>query len=259
MGIGMRGFAAIVLVLGVLSAGCAAAGPAALQDEAVPTESVSAIHGVFRPYIWVPAFDGSIALDGTRAEAKGNPWSIGYGAGVDVNEDRWAFVADASQVFIDGGLDPAPFSPGPSFEEEEQRFTIVEASAGPCILGRRGEKLRADVLVGFRLERHWLEFRSDDGDKKTVDDKTWIDPTIGARLLWRPSEKFSLQVRGDAGLPAMSGPTWEFFAGIAVGNPAEAHVAFGFRALRVNFERGNDDFGISTHLAGAWIGLEVPF
>jgi hypothetical protein len=278
--------ALLLLALVPAAAGCAAparlpALPGPLRSAAGPASAAAAGDWDDAPaggektslvsvglFAWVPTFNGSLTLDGFEARPDGDPLVLGTGVSAEFRSEDFVGVGDLVAMRLDDDL-AARAQPGPDFSEMRQRLGILEFAAGPRLLagpgdgpgaGRPGGRVEADLLFGLRFVQYRLRFRDPvTREREDIADRLWGDPTVGARLEWSPLPALVLGVRGDAGIPVMSGPTWQVLAGFALGTPGKAQLTAGFRALRVDYEDRSGHFHVDALLAGPWLGFDVGF
>jgi hypothetical protein len=113
-----------------------------------------------------------------------------------------------------------------------------------------------------------LKFKGDFRDRfNNVDqDKSWVEPLLGARTIWDLSERWTVTAAGDiAGVAFGSDFAWDAFGligyrfGLFGENNAKALA--GYRALSQDYTDGSgrDKFKWDVTLHGPILGLDIGF
>jgi hypothetical protein len=90
--------------------------------------------------------------------------------------------------------------------------------------------------------------------------RDWVDPFLGGRVLWRPSEKWLMGFRTDVGgFTVSSDFTFNVNAEVAYRINEWLFVNGGYRALYTDYETGsgNDRFEFDMWLHGPWVGVGI--
>jgi hypothetical protein len=92
--------------------------------------------------------------------------------------------------------------------------------------------------------------------------KYWVDPFVGGRVLWRPSEKWLLGFRTDfGGFTVNSQFTFNVNAEVAYKINSWLTVNGGYRALYTDYTNGsgNDKYALNMWIHGPWMGMGAEF
>ena len=139
--------------------------------------------------------------------------------------------------------------------------------ASPCLV-RNMPALVLEVLSGARYTylrtKISLEIQGTVGTVKRDADKSrdWVDPFLGGRVVWRPSEKWLTAFRVDVGgFNASSNLTLNLNAEAAYMINKLLFLNVGYRALYDNYETGSGDnrFAYKMWMYGPWMGVGVDF
>ena len=88
-------------------------------------------------------------------------------------------------------------------------------------------------------------------------DKDWVEPVVGARLIWETPSDFFLLTRGDIsgfGVADGSDLTWNLLGGVGYRPWERASVGLGYRVYSIDYSDGNgaDEFGLVATLHGPY-------
>ena len=147
----------------------------------------------------------------------------------------------------------------------EEVAAAVVRRPGSAVTERDLRRFAASRLAPAKVPRRiWfvdteLELRPGILPGVTVDqNKSWTDPIVGTRLGVQLTDRLSLQALGDVGgFGAGSDLTWQAFAGIGYRFHPRWTFTAGYRALAVDFERG--DFELDVIMHGPVLGLGFRF
>lgn len=139
--------------------------------------------------------------------------------------------------------------------------------ASPCLVADMPE-LVAEVLGGARYQyirtkvnldlAGRLRERSFEADES----KSWVDPFVGGRILWRPGENWITSLETDlGGFGAGSDFTFNIRAEAAYRINRWFFVNGGYRALYTDYETGSgsDGFDYNLWVHGPFFGVGVEF
>ena len=92
----------------------------------------------------------------------------------------------------------------------------------------------------------------------------WVEPFVGGRLIWDLNDKWSLNVRGDAGgfgIGSASDLTWQITGGVDYKISKNMTFNAGYRYLEIDYSRGSglDELGSDARVKGPVIGLTILF
>jgi hypothetical protein len=152
-----------------------------------------------------------------------------------------------------------------SFNEGAFSYDVYTS---PCMVGNMPE-LTLEVLGGARYtylrSKVHLEIQGPLGNTRTLDadnSRDWVDPIVGGRLLWRPTQKWLMSLRTDVGGFGLgSDITFNINAEVAYRIYKGIYANAGYRALYMDYETGsgNDKFAFDMWIHGPWMGLGVEF
>ena len=203
-----------------------------------------------------------------RYEVSKGPWGFLLDGMFLKLEDRAAF---AKQIQI-----PILVPPGFTLQGRVKvmsETSINEAAvsydvyASPCLVGNM-PRLVLEVLTGARYTylRTRLRFEIQLPGKTLTPgfdkSKQWVDPFLGGRVVWRPSEKWLTAFRADVGgFNVSSNLTLNLNAEAAYRISKLFFLNVGYRALYDNYETGSGDnrFAYKMWLYGPWMGVGVDF
>ncbi len=214
-------------------------------------------------------FHGKIdfTMDG-RFEVSKGPWGL-YG------EIEYVRLSDSGEGRKD--IDVPIFRP-PGFTiqgnaEVISVYSVGEAAltydvyASPCLVANMPE-LIAEVLAGARYQyirtKANLELAGPLRDRsfEADDSKSWVDPFVGGRILWRPGESWITSLETDfGGFGAGSDFTFNIRAEAAYRITKWFFVNAGYRALYTDYESGSGDekFAYNLWVHGPFFGVGAEF
>jgi hypothetical protein len=96
------------------------------------------------------------------------------------------------------------------------------------------------------------------------DSRDWVEPLVGGRIRLDLNEKFSLNVRGDAGgfgVGSASTLTWNFIPGCAYKLNEKVTFDFSYRIFDMNYSngRGTNELAMDVKAYGPVIGMTIIF
>lgn len=221
------------------------------------------------PYLWAISLDGDAVAAGNAFDVDA-PFTdtldnsdtlIGLMAHIEVGKGDWSLFFDPAFSIV--GYDDVPTESGPA--DLEITSTWLEFGGGWRLLDRpmgddAARRLRVDAIAGARVTSLELDVELDAGGGND-DDKTWVEPFIGARASMNFAENWSLRVRGDiGGFGLGSDFAWQAVAVIGwrfdlFGVPST--LFGGYRALGQDYEDGRFEWDVIAH--GPMLGLELRF
>ena len=150
----------------------------------------------------------------------------------------------------------------------QMSFTMTDLAAfyrlGTFALGGQGSTASFDLLAGARIWTLDMKLSAEYmqmGDSVHMQ-KSWVDPTIGARTSIRFNDRWYGELRGGVGgFGASSTFTWDTMALIGYNFWENATVLGGYRAVGLNYESGSgrNNFKANATLHGPVIGLAFTF
>lgn len=150
----------------------------------------------------------------------------------------------------------------------QMSFTMTDLAAfyrlGTFALGQQGSTASFDLLAGARIWTLDMKLSADYmqlGDSVHMQ-KSWVDPTIGARTNIHFSKNWYGELRGGVGgFGANSTFTWDAMALIGYNFWENATILGGYRAVGLNYESGSgrDNFKANATMHGPVIGMAFTF
>lgn len=150
----------------------------------------------------------------------------------------------------------------------QMSFTMTDLAAfyrlGNVALGQQGSTASFDLLAGARIWTLDMKLSADYmqmGDSVHMQ-KSWVDPTVGARTNIRFNDRWYAELRGGVGgFGASSTFTWDAMALVGYNFWENATVLAGYRAVGLNYESGSgrDNFKANATLHGPVVGLAFTF
>ncbi len=240
------------------------------------------------PYFWMPSLDA----EGTV----GGPLGGSLSGNVDLN---FGDVLDYLNFTAMGRMEAWNGKWGLTFDG-----IFMNLGADGSFQGRRGVvgfSLDADVRLGmadFGLAYRLYEQRFDKDDrqrlvfepygglrysylKEEIDlnvniagvgstgrtlgtSEDWVEPFVGGRVIWDLNEKWSLNVRGDAGgfgIGSASDLTWQILGGVDYKLSKNMIFNAGYRYVELDYSHGSgsDKLGIDLRAKGPYLGLTILF
>jgi opacity protein-like surface antigen len=92
----------------------------------------------------------------------------------------------------------------------------------------------------------------------------WVEPFVGGRAIWDLSDKWSLNIRGDAGgfgIGSASDLTWQIAGGVDYKLSRNMTFNAGYRYVELDYSRGSasNEFGIDLRAKGPFVGITITF
>ncbi|MCJ7582765.1 MAG: hypothetical protein MUP98_19785 [Candidatus Aminicenantes bacterium] len=92
----------------------------------------------------------------------------------------------------------------------------------------------------------------------------WVEPFVGGRVIWDLNNKWSLNIRGDAGgfgIGSASDLTWQIAGGVDYKISKNMIFNAGYRYVELDYSRGSgsDKLGIDLRAKGPVLGLTILF
>ena len=150
----------------------------------------------------------------------------------------------------------------------QMSFTMTDLAAfyrlGTFALGQQGSTASFDLLAGARIWTLDMKLSADYmqmGDSVHMQ-KSWVDPTIGARTNIHFSKNWYGELRGGVGgFGASSTFTWDAMALIGYNFWENATILGGYRAVGLNYESGSgrDNFKANATMHGPIVGMAFTF
>lgn len=118
-----------------------------------------------------------------------------------------------------------------------------------------------DLEGGVRHTRADLEIEIDPGADAATSEN-WVEPFAGGRVLYRPSRKWILGLRMDAGgfgVGSASDLTWNLGGGADYRLGEEKWVQVGYRMMGIKFETAGGQTGIDMEVMGPMAAIRLDF
>ena len=250
------------------------------------------------PYAWLTSFSGQAGARGQRVDVdqsfsdvlENADSLLGFMGAIDFQRGPWIFNLNSAFTRAEFERERTQFVTGPSggsgtvdvdVDAEVESF-LVEFFAGRRLLekalGESGEgRIALDGFVGLRWTDLNLGVQANaladailaDGTplqagvaREVGGDATWFEPFVGARVEYRPNDRWTFGLRGDVGgfdvdgssfawqTVAYAGYTWQV-------DGWTLSLAGGYRALGQNYEEDGVTWDAVTH--GPILGLSAGF
>jgi len=232
----------------------------------------------FEPSLWLPGFDGDIALpNGPQVDLDrlgfGDPEPGFYGelsirherltiklSGFGVSGDESVI---ASSGFSIGDLDVA----AGERVDSELDYVSLEAVAlyrvwREELPGKNGGGVGIRLEVGGGVRYHDVEYSASSGGATQTDDGRFAEPILAAALTVDVTDRIDFGVAGSVGWMPIDDNS-SFSADIVAGIRWRPHqnvgFQFGFRHFVADLSTGDDDFEFEGNLSGLFASLVIRF
>jgi hypothetical protein len=281
-----------MLTLGLVIIAFTFVGTWAYAQESLPAEPAkNKWEFDIMPYFWMAGLSGDMTVHGVPvhvSESFSDIWSnLDFGAQlhVEAHKGRWGVFLDGTYLSLssDGDATRVRSGPGGRLEPTTQIDVDVDIAewlvefggtynAARWPLGTGGSALALDILGGGR---YWyVKTDVDVGINQTLGDfgrylsssidvtKDWIDPFVGARLIFELPKNFMVALRSDVGgFDVGSKISWNLAGYVGYNISRVVSFLAGYRALYVDYESGSgtDKFKFNTWMYGPAIGIGFRF
>ena len=211
---------------------------------------------VVAPYLMFASMDGTSAVRGREVEVDVSPSDIfknhqfgamGY---FGARKGNWGFGVDAMYMALGVTIDtpPANIDPG---------------QGAVTFMGTRRLNQKVEAVFGARWNfiQGKIEFKGP--LNLTVEQtKQWVDPLVGLKFQHKLAERWRFTLQGDiGGFGAGSDFAWQLFPVVEASVGKRASLAFGYRALGMNYETGsgNELFRYDVITSGPVMGMTFRF
>jgi len=268
------------LLIPVIVAFILAAFTPSVTAEEKPAES--AWQFTVAPYLWAISMDGNVTVKGLEADLDlsfSDIWdelNFAFMMEYEARKGNWGFwgntiYANLGKSNISGprgltNIDPTVKSLWQGLGGFYRLGTWNLADAP----GKKTPSVIVDTYFGARYT--WLELTLDfDGIfqnriNSVSQDKSWVEPLLGARTIWDLSERWTATLAGDIGGVAFGSDfAWNAFSLIGyrfdLFGEKNAQAFAGYRALSQDYTDGSgrDKFQWDVTLYGPVLGLAVRF
>ncbi|WP_243361764.1 hypothetical protein [Fundidesulfovibrio terrae] len=136
---------------------------------------------------------------------------------------------------------------------------------GTASLGKDGGcPTSLDLLAGARIWNLGVKIKTESflNSRSEFKQKGWVDPTVGARVLFHMTDKWTFDVRGGVGgFGISSAITWDAMAMLGYSFWEHGTALLGYRAVGVNHSEGSgrDYFKFDATLNGPILGVAFTF
>lgn len=223
-------------------------------------------------YYWRPGTNGDLTVEGRQENHSigaeeaihsssfagiltGEKWNGNWGMAFDLLLIALEAESRVGGADLDAVLDT-------SMTEFHFLWRALQSSRGDQVRSEGASSGWAmDLIGGVRHTRAVLELEVDPGtDASDTDD--WVEPYVGGRLLVRPSRKWMLGFRMDAGgfgMGSASELTWNLSGGADYRLGPEKWVQIGYRALGIRYEGEGGQTGIDMLVSGPMVAIRMDF
>jgi len=185
-------------------------------------------------------------------------------------DDQWSLMIDAAYLSLYSKQTPVSNSILTINTKAELSQTIVEAMLAYKVLDHEDPSafygdVKVDVIGGARYNQIKLSLGVEAGAlgagsrSKKFD---WVDPIIGLRTQFKPSDNVKVSLYGDVGgFGVGSDLTWQFLARVGYQFDNNLELSAGYRFLYMDYEEGSgaDYFSYDATYQGPIIGLGYKF
>ena len=158
-------------------------------------------------------------------------------------------------------LNTESINPGPAFSAVDLRSDFIHSTAALTYRLPLEGKFHAEVLAGARLWYVANDFKATSGALpgfSAGDDKTWVDPMVGASLIYDLSKRWSAGVKGMVGgFGASADIAGEVFAGVSYRITDWCSATLGYRYLHEKYDRQRFKFDLDAQ--GFLLGFGFHF
>ena len=219
------------------------------------------------PYIWLPAVDTQVSVNGGPPGGDSSTSSfdvfdaleMALMGTVEAGYGRFSVIFDFQYVRL--GDEFSTNLPSGSVLKSDYDLTLATGSAGVGYRFVDEEKISLDGLVGARVVYTGFEADLDDSSGASFsaeEDVTLVDPVIGGRASWHFAPKWSLTGYGDiGGFGVGSDLTWQALGSIDYRFNEHFELRVGYRAFALDFDE--DDLKLDIVLHGPIIALGITF
>ena len=240
------------------------------------------------PYFWMSSINGDITVKGITADMDVkfsdlfDVLDFGGQVHVEVRKGNFGVFIDPTylQLSVDKDVQVLPNGGGPDVEVVLKEFllefggfyrlgTWPIGSPYNSFVQKAKPSVTLDALVGGRYVNLDVEIDIDSAlpmiPSEVDDDKDWLDPFVGARIILNPTEKLSFFVRSDIGggdFDFASDITWNLVGYVGYELPWYGITPLiGYRVLYIDYDDGSGDdrFVYKTWTYGPIIGIGFRF
>jgi hypothetical protein len=185
-------------------------------------------------------------------------------------DDQWSLIFDVAYLSLYSKGTPVNNNIITVNTKAELSQTVVEAMVAYKVLDHEDpdafyRDVQVDVIGGARYNQLDLSLGVEAGPlgagsrSKKVD---WVDPIIGLRTRFKPSDNVNVSLYGDVGgFGVGSDLTWQVVARVGYQFDNNLELSAGYRVLYMDYEEGSgaDYFSYDATYQGPVIGLGYKF
>ncbi|HEX4773377.1 MAG TPA: hypothetical protein VH351_21270 [Bryobacteraceae bacterium] len=218
-------------------------------------------------YLWFAGAHGTINNGGQTIDFKASPSELienlrfGLMGTVQAQRGRFVFINDLMWIGLRATNQrtlPLPGEPELSGEAKAREF-ILTPLAGYRVVDRKWIKLDA-LMLGFR---YWhagtdLQFSLPSFTGSFSKSWNWVDPLMGARILFPLSSKVVVAIAGDAGAWGGAKLDYEIVGAIGYKLSRKFTLNLGYRYLYIDYRPASDSI-YQIAMNGGLIGFTYHF
>ena len=238
------------------------------------------------PYLWAASIDISATVRGrTATDHIGFTDLLRKLEGVvmgraGIEKGRWSFMVEGLYMKVGKGVDKRRSSLDVDVQmaliEFNARYRVIDIPLGSKFqyeITRDRPAFIVDLIGGFRYT--WMRLDAEFTPSpplvflgatpvKLTQTKQWVDPLVGARVLWQFEPEWALGVEGTVGgfgIGNASDLTWNIVGGIQYQASSTHSFFLGYRALRIERSSGSgaSKFKINATIHGPIMGWRITF
>jgi len=223
-------------------------------------------------YYWIPTITGDVTVSGTtQAHNLGTRESLdssNFGGTIAAEKwnGRWGIASDLLVMALEDksstGTTELDSILDTSMTEFSFLWRLLSRTTGRALIYDSSTTgWVVDLESGVRHTRVNLGLNIDPGMDLTSPDY-WLELFAGGRVLFRPSRKWMMGVRMDAGgfgTGAASDLTWNLAGGADYRLGEEKWVQLGYRIMGISFEESGGQAGVDMLVKGPMIAFRLDF
>ena len=239
---------------------CFSARPAAADGGRDPDDG--RWHFSISPYLWLPSIDTNLRVEGLPFEAEGRESVGGFFDELDfafmfsaeARKGRLGVLFDMQTLTV--SQDSTLQAPTPRDADTELTAFIATLAAAYRVVD--APRFSLDAVAGARVQYADVEIKVTPGALgggfEAGQHETWVDPVVGARCIFWPTDRWSLSGYADVGgFDVSSKLTWQLHATVGYWFNDHFELFGGYRYYADDFERG--DFKFDVDLYGPVVGV----
>jgi hypothetical protein len=245
--------------------------PLAAQTTWLPRDSTDDFKFALAPYAWLMGFSATVGVRGTQASANATFADL-------TKYLNGGFMLHGEVLYRDtvgllGEFNYAALGDQASGKrtslDGQMSLILADIAAfyrlGTLALGKDGScPASFDILAGARIWDLGVKLRTQSvlAERSTSKNASWVDPIVGARAIFRLTDKWLLDFRGGVGgFGASSAFTWDAMGLVGYSFWEHGTVLAGYRALGVTHTQGSgkDFFKFDATLNGPVLALAFTF